>query len=517
MDKDGTPELFIYNGDTSQICCIDYIYTYAEGEIKLLGSCGGGPRYFPGANYSGIYSSFHSSGEGSRSYVTKSGLNLDSEVVYSYDNLSGGQIEKRTDDDTLYHLFINESGSPGGEAIPHVTLSEIGRTGWEVFVNTVIPGTIPDAPVSKPTFKDIPANAFYAKPVSWAVENDITSGTSSNTFSPNAACTRGQIVTFLWRAQGKPEPSGASNPFVDVKPSDYFYKAVLWAVENRITAGTDSTHFSPDAICTRGQAVTFLWRATGEPDSTLSYNPFKDVKASAYYYDAVLWAADNGITAGTSGRLFSPEARCNRGQIVTFLYRHYVEPSDVVLPIPEDEIYKSVTSQLSTKAQTALYDINGDGTNELFIYYGEFSGKSKISFSIYTIKNGTAVSVIKDETLQMIVSAPSGGVGVVEKQGKRYVYTSGRNSGYTHPYTRHTGTVRLYSFNGTSLTLADEMLYTLRVKDNTTTPVEVEIRRRTGGSSVGTAVSYASYQSWVNSLKWKMKLGDVSGKVNEYF
>lgn len=183
------------------------------------------------------------------------------------------------------------------------------------------PGGEDPANPSAPQFKDVPANAFYADAVAWAVKNDITSGTSNTTFSPNAPCTRGQIMTFLWRASGKPEPTSTRNPFVDVSSGEYYYKAVLWAVENEITSGTDATHFSPNATCTRGQSMTFLWRAKGKPKgSSIS---FSDVKNGQYYTDAVKWAVGNKITSGTSDTTFSPEQSCTRGQIVTFLYKAY--------------------------------------------------------------------------------------------------------------------------------------------------------------------------------------------------
>ncbi len=172
------------------------------------------------------------------------------------------------------------------------------------------------------TFVDVKAGEFYATPVQWAVENGITNGTSATTFSPNAPCTRGQIVTFLWRAAGSPEPQTTKNPFTDVKSSEYYYKAVLWAVEKGITNGTSATTFSPNATCTRGQVVTFLWRAKGKPAVSGS-NPFKDVKAGEYYTEAVVWAVKNGITNGTSATTFGPNDNCTRSQIVTFLYRAY--------------------------------------------------------------------------------------------------------------------------------------------------------------------------------------------------
>ena len=181
--------------------------------------------------------------------------------------------------------------------------------------------TAPGTRLQNP-FTDVPMEQYYATPVLWAVERGITNGMSATSFAPDATCTRGQIVTFLWRAAGKPEPQSSYDPFVDVPSDQYYYKAVLWAVEQGITNGLDATHFGPDASCTRGQIVTFLWRAKGKP-SVASSNPFTDVSSNAYYYNAVLWAVKNGITNGMSATSFGPEAPCTRGQIVTFLYRAY--------------------------------------------------------------------------------------------------------------------------------------------------------------------------------------------------
>lgn len=173
---------------------------------------------------------------------------------------------------------------------------------------------------SSTSFTDVKSNAYYADAVKWAVEKDITSGTGNNKFSPDASCTRGQIVTFLWRAAGSPTPQTTTNPFTDVKPSDYYYKAVLWAVENNITSGIGNGKFGPGNSCTRGQSVTFIWRAVGSPNSATG-NSFTDVATGSYYEKAVNWAVANGITSGTSKTAFSPSKTCTRGQIVTFLYR----------------------------------------------------------------------------------------------------------------------------------------------------------------------------------------------------
>ena len=169
-------------------------------------------------------------------------------------------------------------------------------------------------------FTDVPADEYYYNAVQWAVKNGITYGTSDTTFSPNAPCTRAQMVTFLWRAAGCPTPNGSEMPFKDVVKGSYYETAVLWAVENGITYGTGATTFSPDATCTRAQTVTLLWRSQGKPAAGTA-NPFTDVAEGTYYTDAVLWAAENGITEGTSATTFSPYEDCTRAQTVTFLYR----------------------------------------------------------------------------------------------------------------------------------------------------------------------------------------------------
>ncbi len=169
------------------------------------------------------------------------------------------------------------------------------------------------------SFTDVAAGSYCYDAVQWAVANGITNGTDATHFSPNAGCTRGQVVTFLWRAAGEPTVGGNVG-FVDVAPGSYCYEAVKWAVANGITKGTDATHFSPNATCTRGQVVTFMYRAEGEPAVGGNVG-FVDVAAGSYCYNAVQWAVANGITKGTDATHFSPNATCTRGQVVTFLYR----------------------------------------------------------------------------------------------------------------------------------------------------------------------------------------------------
>ena len=169
-------------------------------------------------------------------------------------------------------------------------------------------------------FVDVATGSYYEDAVDWAVENGITKGTDDTHFSPDGICTRVQAVTFLWRAAGSPKPETRTMPFTDVPVGSYYYDAVLWAVENGITMGTSDTTFSPNATCSRAQIVAFLWRSEKSPAAGTA-NPFADVKSDAYYADAVLWAVKENITKGTTSTTFSPNADCTRAQIVTFLWR----------------------------------------------------------------------------------------------------------------------------------------------------------------------------------------------------
>ncbi|MEY8230887.1 S-layer homology domain-containing protein [Oscillospiraceae bacterium 50-16] len=188
----------------------------------------------------------------------------------------------------------------------------------EVTVNVSFrPISAPTSPV-RASFSDVPSSAYYYDAVQWAVERGITSGIGNDTFSPDAPCTRAQIMTFLWRASGSPE-ADADTVFTDVSANAYYAEAVQWAVSNGITSGTGANVFSPDAPCTRAQAMMFLYRAEKSP-AVSGEVPFGDVSPDAYYADAVNWAVEKKITGGTSETTFSPEKTCTRGQIVTFLY-----------------------------------------------------------------------------------------------------------------------------------------------------------------------------------------------------
>jgi len=210
-------------------------------------------------------------------------------------------------EDAYFRVVAYKDGMAYSERINlRVTVSEGGGG-----------GTTP-APSEEP-FIDVPADAFYHDAVLWAVENGITEGVGDNRFDPAGVCTRAQVVTFLWRAAGKPAPTGTDNPFRDVAPDAYYYEAVLWAAENGITKGVSDDSFDPDGEVTREQCVSFLYRMLGT--SAAGESPFEDVPADRYSYDAVNWAAETGVTSGTGPTTFSPEDDCLRCQVVTFLYR----------------------------------------------------------------------------------------------------------------------------------------------------------------------------------------------------
>ena len=212
------------------------------------------------------------------------------------------------------------------QAIVDQALLDIDAAETIEAVEEVMNAALAEMDKLRPTyqFEDVQDDTeYFFQPVYWASseEKQITNGISETLFGPAQDCTRAQVVTFLWRAAGTPEPAGTKNPFQDVKADQYYYKAVLWAVENGVTAGTSTVKFSPNTSCTRGQIVTFLYRFAEKPAVSETVNPFKDVAAGQYYYEAVLWAVQNGVTAGTSSTKFSPNAVCTRAQVVTFLYR----------------------------------------------------------------------------------------------------------------------------------------------------------------------------------------------------
>ena len=198
----------------------------------------------------------------------------------------------------------------------------------EQAIENAEPDTLPDwlhraeAQCPGSGFADLPPFDSWAhRPIDWALCIGLTNGISATAFAPDRPCTRGQIVTFLWRAAGSPTPESTEHPFADVDEHGFYVQAMLWAVEQGITNGVDASHFAPDEACTRGQAVTLLWRAAGEPEAVSADAGFSDVPAQAYYSRAVLWALENAVTNGMDAAHFCPDAGCTRAQIVTFCFR----------------------------------------------------------------------------------------------------------------------------------------------------------------------------------------------------
>ena len=189
---------------------------------------------------------------------------------------------------------------------------------WESYIPEVQEPETPENP-----FDDVPAGAFYEASVLWAVENGVTNGATADTFNPGGECLRAHVVTFLHRAVGSPVPTTEANPFADVKDADFFYAPVLWAVSQGITNGVSPQEFGSYTTCNRAAVVTFLWRTMGSPEPEASDNPFEDVKPADFFYKAVLWAVEKGITNGLDATHFGPTASCNRAQVVTFLYRAF--------------------------------------------------------------------------------------------------------------------------------------------------------------------------------------------------
>lgn len=201
-----------------------------------------------------------------------------------------------------------------------------GRKYWAMLLslNSASTSAVVNQPKPRATvgsFRDVYETDYFAQPVLWAVQNKITNGTTASTFSPNQACTRGQIVTFLWRTVGSPMLHNTNNPFRDVKSGSFYYNAVLWAHENGITSGTSSRAFSPDQSCSRAEAATFLWRALGCQSDMEKVHSFQDIPKGAYYETAALWLRDFDIVSGTSATRFSPSRTCTRAEVVTMLYR----------------------------------------------------------------------------------------------------------------------------------------------------------------------------------------------------
>ena len=341
VDGDLTQSHYYSDWD-GQIDDYTYYYEYADGKLavsaKLATESGDvGTRTI-------VYTLNENGDPVKREMTYQEGdLNFSSLEGYTYDekgNLisvtegEGDNREVTTYEYNDKNLCVQQTWTPSKNSaenyhsVPSTTTYEYDENGnvakttygndyYETYTYALIPdGATPSE------FSDVQdTGAFYYDAVVWANEQGVTNGAGNGKFAPKSKCTRAQLVTFLWRAAGEPEPETTVNPFTDVKEGDYFYKAVLWAVENGVTTGKSETIFAPKETCTRAQIVTFIYRAAGEPKADNAVNPFEDVAANAYYADAVLWAVENGITTGKTATRFAPNDTCTRGQGVTFLYR----------------------------------------------------------------------------------------------------------------------------------------------------------------------------------------------------
>lgn len=269
------------------------------------------------------------------------------------------------------------------------------------------------------SFTDVNKDAYYYDAVEWGAKTGIALGTAPEIFSPDQPCTRAQILTFIWRAIGEPKPSNTNCPFVDVQRGSYYEQAVLWAVEFKITSGVSISKFAPDQVCTRAQAVTFLWRACGAPPSKL-LNSFSDVSEEAYFFRSVVWASTESITNGTNNTLFSPDQICTRGQIITFLYRceknygltpgetpsyykfykEIVRKAEQEYGVAETRPYHTLTL-LWGVGGIRLLDLNNDGIDELLLWKNkvveEYNVPGVSIIEIWTIIDNSPVQLYEGE------------------------------------------------------------------------------------------------------------------------
>ena len=299
MSKAGTVEIKVSGAEAP--AGNNYTIQYVNGLLTIMNRSSGGSGSGTG---SGIYG------------ITVGNTSNGTVTVNPKSAAKGATVTINVTPDAGYELgSLTVTDSKGNELLLSGSGSSFTFTmpaGSAVVKATFVKRTV--------SFSDVSANDYFAGAVTWAVEKGITGGTGNGLFGPNQPCTRGQIVTFLWRAAGSPEPKAMSS-FTDVPANEYYAKAVAWAVENGITTGTSATTFSPNATCTRGQAVTFLCRAIGTQGAYDS--AFSDVTGEMYCAGSVAWAVANGVTTGVGGGRFAPDDFCTRGQIVTFLYRAY--------------------------------------------------------------------------------------------------------------------------------------------------------------------------------------------------
>ena len=319
LDGDFRPELLLRDPMRAMAQEPYDVYTVREGAVEYIGRIGirgGALHYAPGRGYDGVFSYDGSLGYYTGWYYTMADGTLVTqrviEAVIANDQITETWV---TADAGLKAAFSAAYDGPvtkytSKNALPSFSIQEIEALGWDVFL---------DGSCGVDHFLDLGMKDWFAYSAGWAAERKIALGTAAGVFTPNGSCTRAQMVTFLWRLMGAPEAESES-AFADVDASAYYAAAVDWATEAGVTKGVSKSHFAPNAAITRGQAVTLLWRLAGEPEPEQD-SPFTDVPAQRYDADAVAWAAEQGVTLGVSATRFRPDDACTRAQIVTFLCR----------------------------------------------------------------------------------------------------------------------------------------------------------------------------------------------------
>ena len=333
LDGDRQPELLIRDRLRAMAEEPYDVFTCRGGTVTYIGRLGvrgGEAHYAPGSDYPGLFSYDGAMGFYIGNYYTMRDGSVVSERVVETDGRSGGALKDAwiTADEALRAAFRSAYDGPVTDysafaELPAFTMEEIADMGWEQYYA---------GSGAAARFYDVAVKSFYAPAVAWAVGEEITNGMRPAEFVPDAVCTRAQMVTFLWRAAGSPD-EGTKTPFRDVPESAWYAPAVAWAAKTGVALGMTPESFAPASPVTRGQTVTFLWRFAGSPKQTGGELPFLDVRADAYYAEAVRWALAKGVTNGTEPGYFRPARECARREIVTFLYRHVTGQGVTLEPV----------------------------------------------------------------------------------------------------------------------------------------------------------------------------------------
>ena len=441
VTNDGIKDMFVdleiqYDGSKQQI--LSYIYTYENGQIKEIGCFHEGKKQNADGSWSTMYpdnfiwdfgSLHHSTGPDGKNYlctINPNGYDFSSIPCYFYGYNGTQMVQVGEFRETFVPDWeIGNIQSQYGKYIYSYNDKTVSKTVYDNALNKLRSGgshkvefITAEAALewlkleSDNPFTDVANGDWFAKPVLWAVDNNVTGGIGNGMFGPNNPCTRAQVVTFLWAANGKPEPTSSNNPFSDVPGDAWYLKPVLWAVERGITGGTSPTTFSPDQECTRAQIVTFLYAAAGKPNAS-GTNLFLDVSNGDWYFNPILWAYQNNITGGTSPTTFGPLDVCTRSQVVTFLYKAYdggivkpdiefvpkptITPIPTPVPVRETQVSAAQSYSAPTIPQNAVQDIVSFTNHKIqikdagytnHVKYNSFDDESLNQYMDMLLKNG---------------------------------------------------------------------------------------------------------------------------------